>query len=128
MNKDKADYDGLSTDEAVAQMLAHPEQGLIIVARLDVVAIEHNVLTGVRTPKVAHRHVEILSGGLAEQGIGLLEKRFSERTGRAAPPATLWDATGGEGGDPAADAPPEVAEPGAAKPKRTRAKPETDQG
>jgi hypothetical protein len=104
MNKDKADFDGLSADEAVAGMLSHPERPLVVVAILDVVAIEHNVLTGVRTPKVAMRANEILTGELAEAGSALLDKEYAARTGRAAPPATLWDAPV-NGNDPAAEAP-----------------------
>lgn len=121
MNKDKADFDGLSADDAVAAMLENPERSLVIVARLDVVEIGHNVVTGVRTPKVAHRHVEIMQEGDMEQAaIALLDKRFSERTGRAAPPASLFDAPASESddGDDGEESEVDAAGPAAAKGRR----------
>lgn len=120
MSKDKADFDGLSTDEAVASMLAHPERPLTVVATLDVVAIDHNVLTGVKTPKVAMRAVEIMPEELVQQAIGLQEKVFAQRTGRAAPPAGLWDAQAGMD-DPAAEAPdPDDATPAKGRTRRAK--------
>jgi hypothetical protein len=88
--KDEREYNGL---EAVREdLINRPLERVTIVATIETTAITTNVRDGgTQTPTVRLVNVEAMHGDDALTSRKLLDKVFHERTGKTAPPPSLFD-------------------------------------
>lgn len=115
--KDQREFNGL---EAIAdELIAHPHKRYVIVALVECVGYDVDFADGgTKTPKVRLVAVEAMEGDHAATAQKYLDESYNGRTGKTAPPPTLFDDSdpedeaedqGDEPGQPAvADGAPEA--------------------
>lgn len=66
-----------------AEIVAHPQDTVLVVALMRCETIEHKPHTGARIPVMLITAVELLSGGEEQVGMALLQEARERRTGQA---------------------------------------------
>lgn len=87
--KAEREFNGLGAH--AAQMIAKPHDRITVVAVLEVTKLTTDVGDGEITPTVNIKLVEVMQDDAIRQAKDLLDAAYARRTGRDAPPETLFD-------------------------------------
>lgn len=87
--KDSKHLDGLNA--VASQIIANPNDRIVVVAILEPVSIVRDLLSGTEVPRMGVRHIEVGHGETATALKGILSELYTDRTGREDTQMDLFD-------------------------------------